>query len=91
LEFSFIFALYEGGSGQPAKAADSEAYAETVGAKKFPVFADGKEKFADATPIDFTTHPYLCAISPEMVILECFSGHGTTDAALDAVRADAGI
>ena len=41
LEFSFIFALYEGASGYPATEDDCDSYADTIGNPDFPVMADG--------------------------------------------------
>lgn len=91
LEFSFIFALYEGGSGNPATAEDCAAYAEYIGSPSFPVMSDGLERVADVTPMTLTWHPEMCAIAPDMTILGCHEGHGTYEDAFNDIRAHAGI
>lgn len=82
LEFSFIFALYQGASGNPAVAEDVAAYANTIGNPLFPVLADGIGAIAGATPMNLQTHPQMCALSPEFEIISCYSGHGGYEDAL---------
>ena len=89
--FSFLFALYEGGSGNPATAEDVEAYARQVGITTFPVFADGGSNYANATPMTQLRHPEMCAVSPEMRIISCYHGHGGYEAALNDIRVHAGL
>ena len=81
-----LFALYEGGSGDPADEDDAEAYDEVIGSPRFPIFADGNGKIADRTPITQLTHPEMCALTDEMVILGCHAGHGAYEDALDDIR-----
>ena len=52
LDFSFIFVLSEGASGNPAMVEDVVAYAERIGSPDFPVFAGGDGAIADATPMN---------------------------------------
>ncbi len=91
LDFSFLFALYAGGSGSPATAADCEAYAETIGTPSFPVFADGKFTIVNATPMTQAVHPEICAFAPDMTIINCYTVHGNYADALDAIREHAGL
>ena len=91
LDFRFLFALYEGGSGAPATADDCEAYAEVIGDPDFPVFADDGGLIPATTPMQLNTHPQMCAISPEFEIIGCEMGHGKYDDSLDAIRAHAGL
>lgn len=91
LPFSFLFALYEGGSGDPAVKEDAEAYAEYIGDPRFPVFADGEGRFERTTPLDPSSHPQICALTDELVILGCYNGHGTYEDALDDIREHAGL
>ena len=91
LNFSFLFSIYEGGSGNPATANDCAAYAQTIGNPSFPVFADGTGVLAGATPMTQKTHPELCALSPELEILSCYSGHMAYLSALDDIKAHAGF
>ena len=36
-------------------------------------------------------HPEMCAVSPEMRIISCYSGHGGYVNALNDIRAHAGL
>jgi hypothetical protein len=91
LEFSFIFAIYEGTGGNPANSADCEAYASDLGITEFPVLADGRQGLAGITPMTQQTHPEMCALAPDMTILGCYSGHGGYSNALDDIRDHAGL
>ncbi len=91
LGFSFLFAIYDGGSGGPATERDCEAYAETIGSPSFPVFADGERLVSEVTPITHQVHPEMCAIAPDMTIIKCFSGHGGHELALTQIRDHAGL
>ena len=86
LDFSFIFVLSEGASGDPAVAEDGIAYAERIGHPNFPVLAGGDGVIVEATPMTQEVHPELCALTPELEIIECFTGHSGSDAALDAIK-----
>jgi len=86
-----MFALYEGGSGNPATANDCAGYADTIGNPSFPVFADGSFQIVGTTPMTQLSHPELCALSPEMEILSCHVGHNSYMDALDTIRSDAGL
>lgn len=83
--------MYEGGSGNPATAADCESYAETIGDPTFPVFADGSRLIVDATPMTQLVHPEMCALTPDMTIISCSSGHGSYKDMLDDIREHAGL
>ena len=91
LEFSFIFAIYEGTGGNPANSADSQAFAADLGITEFPVMADGRFGLANVTPMTQQTHPEMCALAPDLTILSCYSGHGGYENALDDIRAHAGL
>lgn len=66
------------------------AYANTVGAEDFPIFADGAGGYTSALPIS-EAHPILCATTPEFEILSCYQGHNKHLTALDDIRAHAGL
>ena len=91
LPFSFIFVLSEGASGNPAMAQDVIAYAERIGSPDFPVLAGGDGAIVDATPMTQDAHPEICAMTPELEILDCFVGHGGYDDAFDVIKNHAGI
>ena len=91
LAFSFLFALYEGASGRPATVDDIVAYHERIGSPSFPMFADGNDILANASPLTLQVHPEMCALTPDFEFIECFSGHGGHNRALDAIREHAGL
>ncbi len=91
LDFSFIFVLYEGASGNPAVVEDVINYADTIGNPTFPVLADGESQLATHTPMTQLTHPEVCALSHELEILSCYSGHGGYEDALTDIREHAGL
>ena len=91
LEFSFLFALYQGASGYPATGNDCESYAETIGDPDFPVMADGEGLISGATPMTQERHPELCALAPDMTIISCYHGHNGYNDALDDIKEHAGI
>ena len=91
LDFSFIFALYEGASGYPATADDCDSYADTIGNPSFPVMADGDALISDHTPMTQTRHPEMCGLAPDMTIISCTYGHGGYDQVLDDIKAHAGL
>jgi hypothetical protein len=91
LDFRFMFAIYEGSSGNPATENDCESYAKTIGAEDFPVFADGNKALVGVTPMTQQAHPQMCALAPDLEILKCFTGHGGYEDALDEIRTHAGL
>ena len=90
LEFSFLFALFEGGSGNPATADDCAAYAETINNPSFPVFADSNYLVKNATPMR-NGHPEMCALTPDMEIISCYAGHNAYENCLDDIKEHAGL
>ena len=63
-----------------------------LGITDFPVLADGSETFKALTPMTQEVHPEMCALTPDMKILSCYSGHGSgVEAALQDIRDHAGI
>lgn len=70
--------------------ADAEAYADITGIEAMPVTADPPKQVLDATPWDGAGRPGKCALSPDMVILTCYTGEDDTQG-FDAIRAHAGI
>jgi hypothetical protein len=91
LEFSFILALNESSSGGPASVNDASAYATTIDAQESPVFADGGGALIGATPFTGNTRPELCALTPDMEILACTTGHGAYQGLLNQIKTHAGL
>jgi hypothetical protein len=91
LNFSFLFALYAGGTGKPANENDCKAYADEIGMTKFPVMADGSKTIAGNTPMTEEFHPEMCALTPDMEIIACSYGHKAYKQMFLAITNHAGI
>ena len=95
LDTGIVFALYEATSGAPPTAVDSAAYANQllahgwVETNDLPVLAAGTRSLATITPMTQNAHPELCAVTPELMIISCYNGHGTIHTALEDIRAHA--
>ena len=89
--FQFLFALYENVQRQPTTAEDVASYANYIGGPDFPIFADSEGVLKDATPMTQETHPEVCALSDELEILDCTTGHGGFETMMDAIRDHAGL
>jgi hypothetical protein len=71
--------VFQNSVGSPPEAQDAVDYAEALGDPDYPVVADPSEQVFSATGYDGSTLPGKCVLSPEMVMLECTSGHGNED------------
>ncbi len=91
LNFSFIFALYAGLSGEPATENDSADYAALIDNPPFPVLADGERRSVSATPLTLDSYPEMCALAPDLTILGCYTGHGKHEDAFVDIEAHAGL
>ena len=78
-------------NGAPATGDDCESYAEEIGSPSFPVFADGTRQIANATPLTQNTHPEVCALTPDLEIISCYSGHNKYQVALNDIKVHAGL
>ncbi|MFT4627877.1 MAG: hypothetical protein ACI8PZ_006569 [Myxococcota bacterium] len=76
--------------GALPKAKDAAEYHDAIGAPKYGVMADPQAASLDHTPYDGQGLPGKCALSPEMEILGCTTGHQNDDL-LDVIRAHAGL
>ena len=89
--FSYITLLFTGPSGDPAVPEDAAGYHEYVGSPTNPVVADPARAILDSTPYDGSTLPGKCLLSPQMEILDCWTGHYNDDEALDLIRTEEGL
>jgi hypothetical protein len=53
------------------------------------VTASLDQAIVDATPWDGKTLPGKCILSPGMVLLDCWTGHGDFDSAFDLIEVHA--
>ena len=65
-------------------------YAEALGYPDHPVVADASEQVFQATQYDGSVLPGKCALSPEMEILACTSGHGN-ESLFEVIRDHASV
>ena len=83
--------LNEGGTpGLPPVSGDAAAYAQSIGVS-FPCLEDGTAQIAAATPLTGVYRPELCALAPDMTILQCETGANKSDALLNMIKAHAGL
>ncbi len=90
MDFSFLVSLYEGMDGGIPAGEDAESYFETIGEPTYPVLADTTGRLLDVTPYDGEALPGKCALSPQMELLECTTGHGN-ETLFDVIREHAGL
>ena len=88
IAFSFVIALFEDNNGAAPDASVSASYAAAIGDPGFPVLADTERALLTATPHDGTVVPAKCSLTPEMVLLDCLTGHGNEEL-LAGIEADA--
>ena len=91
LDFQFLLVLYESYTGYPAEPEDGVAFAEQIGSPSFPVFTDGKDMVVGATPLTINPKREVCALSPELEIIGCFTGYDGYENALNTIKDHAGL
>jgi hypothetical protein len=85
IPFSYMILLSEDTSGNAPNGNDASGYAEEVNAETVPVLASGDQGVLTATPWTGSPLPGKCLISPDMVMLDCYSGHGDDADAFDTI------
>ena len=91
LDFQFMLVLYENSSGYPATPEDGASFADSIENPNFPVFADGNDMVVNATPLTNNSRPEMCALSPELEIIGCFTGYDGYANALNEIKTHAGL
>jgi len=81
--------LNEDPQGNPPDGSDAAAYENAVGPLSIPVTVDATNQVYDATPWTGAARPGKCALSPDMVMLACYTGEDDTPA-FEAIEAHAG-
>lgn len=80
----FMIVVFENNAGFPPSGSTAETYAEELGNPQIPVLADPDKAILTSTPWADSSLPGKCILTPEMEILECYTGHGN-EAAFDVV------
>lgn len=88
LPFSFLIALFEDDYGSAPEGSLAATYHAALGSPSFPVLADTERATLRATPHDGSVVPAKCSLTPEMVLLDCVTGHGSEEL-LSGIEADA--
>lgn len=60
--------------GEPPNGADAAAFDEAAGSLGIPVTADATDQVLSSTPWTGLYRPGKCVLSPEMVMLGCYTG-----------------
>ena len=89
IPFSFMVILHQGMTGSAPDAKEAARYAERIDDPPYPVTVSIDQAIIDATPWDGSTLPGKCIVSPDMVLLECWTGHGDFDDAFALIEAHA--
>lgn len=86
-----MLALNEDTTGAPPQPQHVAAYATEVGITTFPAVVDPISAIANATPLLENTRPELCAIAPDMTILQCVTGHNQVVPLINVIKQHAGL
>jgi hypothetical protein len=76
--------LFENNAGMPPDGSVAETYADELGNPQIPIVADPSKEILISTPWADSSLPGKCILTPEMEILECYTGHGN-ETAFDVV------
>jgi len=68
--------IFENTGGFPADASTAIGYWTDMGEPELAVMADGSRQVVDLTPWEGQYLPGKCALTPDMEILGCYTGHG---------------
>jgi len=86
IEMSWMIGLFQDINFSAPSGEHAAEYADAIENPEYPVLADTQGRLLDVTPYEGRTLPGKCALSPQMEILECFTGIDNTPA-FDAIRA----
>jgi hypothetical protein len=89
IPFSFLVVLHQGILGTAPEPDEAAQYAQDIGDPPYPVTASIDQAIVDATPWDGKALPGKCVLSSDMVLLDCWTGHGDFEAAFDLIEAHA--
>ena len=82
--FSFLVVVFEESLGETPSAQTAVDYAEAIDWPDFPVAADTDDTIINNSPWEGNALPGKCVLTPDMEILQCYTGHGN-ETAFDAI------
>lgn len=86
--FSYVVALYEDADGgAPSREAALEYAGHMQAAHDLPVLVDTNQELLDYTPFDGSEPLGKCVLSPDMRMLDCFTGTGDDQGAFETILA----
>jgi hypothetical protein len=71
--------VFENNAGFPASTDTAISYWTDMGEPELAVLADGGRQVIDDTPWEAAYLPGKCALTPDMEILGCYTGHGNSE------------
>jgi hypothetical protein len=91
--FSYVVVLFESSTGGLPPAAAAESYWDAIDSPDYPVTASVDASILDATPYAYPDQGLAgkCVLSPDLELLDCWSGHGEDTRGYDAIREHAGL
>ncbi|MED5373774.1 MAG: redoxin domain-containing protein [Myxococcota bacterium] len=85
IDFSYMILLFSSVTGDPPNDQTAVDYAPNVGDPAIPVFADPERAWLEASPYDGSELPGKCLLSPDMELVQCWTGHDNDQDALDTI------
>ncbi len=75
VDFGYLLVLFQDVWAEAPTGETAVDYAAEIGATTLPVLADTEQAIVEFTPFEGSPLPGKCLFSPEMVMVECWSGH----------------
>ena len=88
IPFSYMILLATDYQNNAPEAEDAELYAEEVEAWSIPVVSDPEQDSMTQTPWNGSTLPGKCVLSSDMVMMDCYTGHGDDQEAMALIEQD---
>jgi hypothetical protein len=79
LDFGYLLVIFQDTLGFTPEAELAADYHAGIGSPSYPVLADVSDTAVAASPYDAGGVPGKCALTPDMVILGCTTGHGAAE------------
>ncbi|MBX2802687.1 MAG: redoxin domain-containing protein [Myxococcales bacterium] len=90
IPFSYVITVFQDTMGAPPTRDVAADYADHVDARRVvPVLADVDQDLLVDTPYDGNALPGKCVLSPQMEMLDCYTGHGDDAEAFAMIEAHA--
>ncbi len=79
IDFSYLLVIFQDTLGFTPEGKVAADYDAAIGSPGYPVMADVSGTSVEASPYDAEGVPGKCALTPDMVLLGCTTGHGASE------------